>query len=237
MIWAVSLSTTKLIPRSLTATLHLTGIRSLSDVSKLVGPISQTVALPPASTRNAAPKCISGRTSYHGVLLAFHPYPHLIPQVFNPGGSGPPRGLTPASPWTWVDHSASGPQHATHHALFRLGFPTATPQRVNLATHHDSQAHSAKGTPSQPQKGPLWRLDSTRFQVLFHHPSPGHFSPFPHGTSALSVTRTYFGLTGGPARFTRNSSSSVLLGNTPTPRLFLHLRDCHPLRYRFPTAS
>src|SRR5699024_10102540 len=68
-------------------------------------------------------------------------------------------------------------------------------------------------------------------------PSPGHFSPFPHGTSALSVTRTYFGLTGGPARFTRNSSSSVLLGNTPTPRLFLHLRDCHPLRYHFPTAS
>src|SRR5699024_1667202 len=124
-----------------------------------------------------------------------------------------------------------------HNALFRLGFPTATPQRVTLPTHHDSQAHAAKGTPSQPPKGPLCRLDSTRFQVLFHHPSPGHFSPFPHGTSALSVTRTYFGLTGGPARFTRNSSSSVLLGNTPTPRLFLHLRDCHPLRYRFLTAS
>src|SRR5699024_3641162 len=47
----------------------------------------------------------------------------------------------------------------------------------------------------------------------------------------------YFGLTGGPARFTRNSSSSALLGNTPTPRLFLHLRDSHPLRHRFPTAS
>ncbi|OKL50402.1 hypothetical protein BSZ40_11135 [Buchananella hordeovulneris] len=67
MIWAVSLSTTKLIPRSLTATLNYTGIRSLVDVSNLVGPIGHPVALPPASTRNAAPKCISGRTSYHGV--------------------------------------------------------------------------------------------------------------------------------------------------------------------------
>src|SRR5690606_29413804 len=28
----------------------------------------------------------------------------------------------------------------------------------------------------------LPRLVGTRFQVLFHNPSPGHFSPFPHGT-------------------------------------------------------
>jgi hypothetical protein len=45
--------------------------------------------------------------------LAFHPYPQLIPQVFNPGGFGPPRGLTRASTWPWVDHSASGLEHAT----------------------------------------------------------------------------------------------------------------------------
>src|SRR5699024_11647162 len=69
------------------------------------------------------------------------------------------------------------------------------------------------------------------------HCSPGHFSPLPLGTSALSVTRTYFVLTGRPSRFTRNSSRSALLGNTPTPRLFLPLRDSHPLRHRFPTAS
>src|SRR3984885_4917218 len=33
-------------------------------------------------------------------------------------------------------------------ALFRLAFATATPQRVNLATYHNSQAHSSKGTRS-----------------------------------------------------------------------------------------
>jgi len=43
MVWAVSLSTTELIPRSLTAALSLTGIRSLANVSNLVGPISYPV--------------------------------------------------------------------------------------------------------------------------------------------------------------------------------------------------
>ena len=43
MVWAVSLSTTELIPRSLTAALWITGIRSLPDFGKLVGPLDQTV--------------------------------------------------------------------------------------------------------------------------------------------------------------------------------------------------
>ena len=43
VVWAVSLSTTELIPRSLTAALPLTGIRSLVDFSKLVGPLDHPV--------------------------------------------------------------------------------------------------------------------------------------------------------------------------------------------------
>src|SRR6266571_4263530 len=76
---------------------------------------------------------------------------------------------------------------------FRYGYPS----RVNLATYRNSQAHSSIGT---------------RFQVLFHDPSPGCFSPFPHGTGSLSVTREYLGLGGGPPGFTRNFTGSVLLG-------------------------
>src|SRR5215472_10512020 len=98
---------------------------------------------------------------------------------------------------------------------FRYGYPPP----VNLATHRDSQAHSSKGTRSHHtprERGvTLPRLAGTRFQVLFHDPSPGCFSPFPHGTSPLSVTRKYLGLGGGPPGFTRDSTSPVLLGNTP----------------------
>ena len=55
--------------------------------------------------------------------------------------------------------------------------------------------------------------------MLFHDPSPGHFSPFPHGTGSLSVTREYLGLGGGPPRFTRDFSGPVLLGIPPGSRL------------------
>src|SRR5581483_11412234 len=97
---------------------------------------------------------------------------------------------------------------------FRYGYPT----RVNLATYRNSQAHSSKGTRShsrQHEAGTLPRLVGTRFQVLFHDPSPGYFSPFPHGTGSLSVTREYSGLGGGPPGFTRNFTGSVLLGIPP----------------------
>ena len=97
---------------------------------------------------------------------------------------------------------------------FRYGYPT----RVNLATHRNSQAHSSKGTQSlhtaSEKAVSLLRLVGTRFQVLFHDPSPGHFSPFPHGTCPLSVIRKYLGLPGGPGRFTRDFTGPVLLGNT-----------------------
>src|SRR6266508_3391447 len=70
-----------------------------------------------------------------------------------------------------------------------------------------------------PKADSLPRLVGTRFQVLFHYPSPGYFSPFPHGTGSLSVIREYLGLGGGPPRFTRDSSGPVLLGISSGSRL------------------
>ena len=102
-------------------------------------------------------------------------------------------------------------------ALFRLAFTTAT--RHRLTSPHTVTRRlilqKARGHITHPQAGvTLPRLVSTRFQVLFHDPSPGCFSPFPHGTSSLSVTRKYSGLGGGPPGFTRNSTGSVLLGKS-----------------------
>jgi hypothetical protein len=150
--------------------------------------------------------------------LAFHPYTQVIPQVFNPGGFGPPRGLTRASPCPCVDHPASGTQHATENALFRLAFATATPPGLTSPRTVTRRLilQKARGHITHPRMDvTLPRLVGTRFQVLFHDPSPGCFSPFPHGTSPLSVTREYSGLGGGPPRFTRDYTGPVLLGNTP----------------------
>ena len=124
----------KLIPHGLTAVLWRIGIRSLTGVGKLVGPLTQSVLYPQCGTYDASPKAISGRTSYRRVCLAFHPYPQVIPPVFNLGGFGPPRGLTLASPCPWIDHPASGLWHATRRPIqtrFRCGSVT----RLNLATY------------------------------------------------------------------------------------------------------
>ena len=56
--------------------------------------------------------------------MAFHPYPRVIPPVFNPGGFGPPRGLTPASACPRIAHPASRPRRATERPVqtrFRSG--------------------------------------------------------------------------------------------------------------------
>ena len=44
-------------------------------------------------------------------------------------------------------------------------------------------------------------------------PSPGFFSPFPHGTGSLSVAREYLALEGGPPGFPRGFTCPVVLGN------------------------
>ena len=67
----------------------LQGIRGLVEFGKLTPPSSSS-ALPPCNYLKAAPKCISGRTSYLRVRLAFHPYPQLIPAFCTRHGFGPP---------------------------------------------------------------------------------------------------------------------------------------------------
>ena len=85
--------------------------------------------------------------------MAFHPYPRVIPSVFNRSGFGPPRGLTPASACPWIAHPASRPRPATETPVsdslsLRLAF------RLGLAADRDSLAHSTKGTPSHRYDAP-----------------------------------------------------------------------------------
>ncbi len=137
------------------------------------------------SSLDASPKAISGRTSYLRVRLEFHPYPQVIAAVFNRRAFGPPRGLTPASACPRIAHPASRPRRGTQVALLRLAFASA-PFRLTSPRASDSLAHSTKGTPSQLKSCSdcSW---AHGFRYCFT-PLPGCFSPFPHGTGALSVT-------------------------------------------------
>ena len=108
MIWAVSLSTTDLITRSLTPVYGYMEFAVYLDSVTPDGPLVQTELYLHYPLHEASPKAISERTSYLQVRLEFLRYPHLIPALFNVRGFGPPVRFTAPSTWTWVDHMVSG---------------------------------------------------------------------------------------------------------------------------------
>ena len=116
-------------------------------------------------------------------------------------------GVTPPSAWPWLDHSVSGLLPATERPV-QTRFRCAFAYRLKLAANRNSLTHYTKGTPSLHQE--LRLLVGIRFQVFFT-PLSGCFSPFPHGTGSLSVTREYLGLEGGPPMFRQDFTCPALL--------------------------
>ena len=107
MVWAVSLLTTDLITRSLTP-MDKSLAFGVCLVRYPVWALARSVLYRLYSLHEASPKAISGRTSYLRVRLAFHPYPQLIPKLFNAHEFGPPHNFTCASTWPWIDHYGFG---------------------------------------------------------------------------------------------------------------------------------
>ena len=106
----------------------------------------------------------------------------------------------------------------------------STPEVLNLASLRNSPDRSTKSTRLWPS--PLPQLVNTGFQVLFHSP-PGVLFTFPSQYSALSVTKEYLALRGGPRLFPQGSTCLVVLWILP-PSLAFRLRGFHPLWPVFP---
>ena len=178
------------------------------------------------TTPTAAPKCISGRTSYLWVRLEFLPYPQLIPQFCNTGGFGPRRGLTLASPWPWVAHPVSGLICATYRPIktrFRCG--SSTLPYLNLAAQINSPDHSSIGTPlaaeQLPKKLSNLPLTACGYMVsgLFHRP-PGLLFTFPSRYLFTIGRQEYLALEGGPPCFPQDFSCPVVLRLSAGVRAF-----------------
>ena len=108
-------------------------------------------------------------------------------------------------------------------------FRCAYAYRLKLAAETNSLTHYTKGTPSfqktdsRNQTSQILCSDfcflSSETPTACRHPvsgtvslpSSGCFSPFPHGTGALSVTEEYLGLEGGPPIFRQDCSCPALL--------------------------
>ena len=118
-----------------------------------------------------------------------------------------------------------------YNALLRLGFPSA-PRLYRLT----SPASVTRRTVLQKVRGRTYKvlpqLVNTGFQVLFHSP-PGVLFTFPSQYYALSVTKEYLGLRGGPRSFHQGFSCLDVLWIPPC-RLSFRLRGFHPLWQAFP---
>lgn len=114
-------------------------------LSSEIAPLPHPVLYPRKGPPEAVPQYVSGSTSYHQVRLAFHSYPHLIQRLFTVHWCGPPVGLTPPSPWTWVAHLASGRSHRTHSPIqtrfpFGSAFTGLTSPDTNTRRHITQKA-------------------------------------------------------------------------------------------------
>src|SRR5918999_5547826 len=102
-----------------------------------------------------------------------------------------------------------------------LAFAVAPLQSsLALLPSTDSPDHNAKGTQSDghPAEAECRPPTACRHVVSgsLSLPARGCFSPVPHGTRPLSVTRESFALEGGPPGFTPDFSGRALLRNTAT---------------------
>jgi hypothetical protein len=74
------------------------------------------------------------------------------------------------------------------------------------------------------------------FRIYFT-PLPGFFSPFPHGTSSLSVDYEYLALEDGPPIFRQDFTCPALLVVHLVPHSPFLIRGYHPLWPDFPFRS
>ena len=107
-----------------------------------------------------------------------------------------------------------------------------------LTSRHstNSQAHSSKGTPSPQHKAKALTACKRPVSGTISLPSRGTFH---HSLTVLSAIghQEVFRQPSGLGKFTQDSTSPMLLGNTRTQPAQFHLRGYHPLRLPFPEDS
>ena len=115
--------------------------------------------------------------------------------------------VTAPSACSWLDHPVSGLKQRTERPV-QTRFRCAYTYRLKLARYFKSLTHYTKGTPS-PLRAPTVCRHPVSGAVSL--PLSGCFSPFPHGTSSLSVIEEYLGLEGGPPIFRQDCTCPALL--------------------------
>ena len=166
--------------------------------------------------------------------MAFHPYPRVIPSVFNRSGFGPPRGLTPASACPWVAHPASRPRRATQVAVLKTRFRCGSLHSLTsprIVTRwlilQKARRHTA---------WVLRLLVGARFQALFHSPL-GVLFTFPSRYWFAIGHRRVLSLGGWSPQIHTGFHVSGITRDPSLGPAVLRVRGSHPVSPGFPAGS
>ena len=166
--------------------------------------------------------------------MAFHPYPQVIPELFNVNGFGPPVDVTPPSTCPWIDHKVSRLPPLTKRPIwtrFRYG---SVHFELNLASEEQLVGSLCKRHAVTDCSAPTACRRTVSGTISL--PCLGCFSPFPYGTGSLSVSKEYLALPDGAGSFKQDSSGPALL-RVPLVHDNFYLRGYHPLWPNFPDGS
>ena len=166
--------------------------------------------------------------------MAFHPYPQVIPSVFNRSGFGPPRGLTPASACPWIAHPASRLQHATKNAILKTRFRFGS--LPSLTSPHTATRWLILQKARRHIDMMLRLLVGARFQALFHSP-PGVLFTFPSRYWFAIGHRRVFSLGGWSPQLRTGFHVSGPTREIHSRGERFRVRGSHPLRPAFPCRS
>ncbi|KAG9438715.1 hypothetical protein H6P81_021347 [Aristolochia fimbriata] len=151
-------------------------------------------------------------------LPPFLPCPEKQADILASASSTPARaGAFP------LRRNAPLPMHFTSHSFGRSLSP------VHLRRKSARSARGQRSTLSSHCLG-------AHGFMFYFTPRWGFFSPFPHGTTSLSVTQEYLALQGGPCGFTRDSTCPMLLGSE-RKLVMLSATGLSPSRVQYSTAS
>ena len=199
----------ELISRGLTPVHQLHGIRSLIGFGRLCGPRGHSVLYLRESNTRLALKLFRGEPAISGFDWNFSAIHSSSPPFSTDVWFGPPWNFTPTSTWPWIGHPVSGLRHAT-----LSPFSDSLSLRLQTSQSLTSLHNVTRRSVLQKVRGrtlivlPL--LVNTGFQVLFHSP-PGVLFTFPSRYYALSVTKSYLALGGGPPCFPPDFSCPAVL--------------------------
>ena len=178
-------------------------------------------------------KLFRGEPAISGFDWNFSPIHTSSPPFSTDVRSAPPFPFTETSTWTWIGHPVSGLPVLTLRPIQTCSRFGSMTESLNLASTGNSPDRSTKSTRSHLNVLP--QFVNTGFQVLFHSP-PGVLFTFPSQYYALSVTKEYLALEGGPSDFPQGFSCLVVLW-IPLAAYHFPVRGFHSLRPDFPDSS